>query len=128
MYKKSLRNTQDELSESQPHIMVPKMSSRNKSGSLKNLHKSSKSKSKIQLPQEANFTFNKPLNDKNHKKLLLSGLSTPKNKSTRATVQQNERARSSSTKKKGVNHKINEKVHEALYNKKSLKNLVKIVM
>ena len=108
--------------------MVPKISGRNKSGSVKNLHRSSKSKSKLHLPQDGNFTFNKPLNDKNHKKLLLSGLSTPKNKSTRATVLQNERARSSSTKKKGMSHKINEKVHEVLYNKKTLKNLVKAVI
>jgi hypothetical protein len=50
------------------------------------LNRISKSKSKISIGSESQFTFQKPLNlgglhekDKNRKKLIISGLSTPKN-------------------------------------------------
>ena len=48
--------------------------------------------------------------EKKHRKLMISGLSTPKNKSTRPTFTNHEKGRSSSTKKKGAHHKVTEKI------------------
>ena len=66
--------------------------------SKKNLHRS---KSKSKIPSlDPSHTFNKiPFPDNGKKKLLLSGLSTPKNKTLRG-VQKEEKNRSTSTKKK----------------------------
>ena len=58
---------------------------------------------------------------------MLSGLSTPKNKTLRG-VQKEERNQSTSTKKKQTNEKITEKLHNALYNKKSTKSMIKSAM
>lgn len=129
MYKKTLRNTQDELEGPEHSHLPPKGSSRNKSGSMKSLHKSSKSKSKLTIPpSEITFTFNKPHHDRNQKKLVISGLSTPKNKPSRLTVAQNERPRSSSTKKKVAQVKIAEKIQDALHKSKSIKSMIKAVV
>ena len=79
IYKKSLKVSEE------PHPPSPhKISLRkNSKGSRKNLH-TSKSKSKINLNQEVVQTFQKHvLPDKGKKKLLISGLSTPKNKTFR---------------------------------------------
>lgn len=102
IYKKSLK-----LSE-EPHPPSPQKISlkKNSKGSRKNLV-TSKSKSKIHINQEVVHSFNKPLlPEKGKKKLLISGLSTPKNKTFRAEANKEERNRSTSTKKKELSKRV----------------------
>ena len=101
IYKKSLKHSEEPHPPSPQKISLKKTSK----GSRKNLA-TSKSKSKIHINQEVPHSFNKPfLPEKGKKKLLISGLSTPKNKTFRAEVKE-DRNRSTSTKKKELSKRV----------------------
>lgn len=65
------------------------------------------------------FTFQKISHNKNKSKLLISGMSTPKNKISKSKLAHEERKRSSSTKKKRNHDTITGKLQEIVtYHKK----------
>lgn len=127
IYKKSLRS-QEESHAGSPLKLPMKKSSKS---SRKHLH-SSKSKSKIIIDTNQQVNHKISLPEKGKKKLLLSGLSTPKNKTLKGTTtnrdNRDERNKSTSTKKKQMNEKISEKLHNAVYHHKSAKSMLRNAM